>query len=43
MESITTRYIGFQALIRQLLHAMTLLDIMLIFGHPETKQKTFQK
>ena len=42
MESITTRSIGFQALVRQLLHVMTLFDIMLIFGHPETK-KTFQK
>ena len=42
MKSITTRSIGFQALVRQLLHVMTLLDIMLIFGHPETKKKHFK-
>ena len=39
MESITTRSIGFQALVRQFLHVMTLFDIMLIFGHPETKKR----
>ena len=39
MGSITTRSIGFQALIRQFLHVVTLFGITLIFGHPETKKR----